>query len=80
MNITDFVILSFSSLIDGVNYTYPGICIMQSAIIKLCILTYSDEAKLQRKEKKTKSTDKGGQINFSVFSHGPNTTFLIPDS
>jgi len=47
--------LSFNSLIDGGNYTYPGICIIQSAIIKLCILTYSDEAKLQRKEKKKKS-------------------------
>jgi len=26
------------------------------------------------------STDKGGQIDFSVFSYGPNKAFLIPDS
>ena len=26
------------------------------------------------------STNKGGQINFSVLGHGPNKAFLVPDS
>ena len=47
--------MSFNSLIDGGNYTYPGICLIQLAIIKWCILTYSDKAKLQSKRRKQKS-------------------------
>ena len=71
--------MSFNSLINGGNYAYPGICLILLAIIKLRILTYSDEAKLQRKEKKTKITiqDKETpQRKYSTSTHNRKYEFL----